>query len=60
MSYIPLLLKSVWIDFSLKYNDFQWIQHFNAGVQECAGFTGFSCARLLPAMAAPFCILTIS
>ena len=35
-------------------------QGINAGVQGCAGFTGFSHARMLPAMAATISIPTIS
>ena len=32
----------------------------NAGVQGCAGFTGFSPARMLPAMIVPICTPTVS
>ena len=35
-------------------------QGINSGVQGCAGFTGFSHARMLPAMAATISIPTVS
>ena len=35
-------------------------QGINAGVQGCAGFTGFSPARMLPAMIVPICTPTVS
>ena len=35
-------------------------QGINAGVQGCAGFTGFSHARMLPAMAATISTPTVS